>query len=69
MPVDKYGKLWDYVAAQDRDVLELTFDRIGEVSGAPLDHSFLNAKKNLVPYGFEVERIFMKQKLVRFKKR
>ncbi len=68
-PMDKYGKLWEYVSSQNQDTLELTFDEIGEISGAPLDHSFLNSKKNLLPYGFEVEHIFMKKNLVRFKRK
>ncbi len=67
--MDKYGKLWEYVSDHDQDALELTFDEIGEISGVPLDHSFLNCKENLLPYGFEVERIFMKKKLVRFRRK
>ncbi len=67
--MDKYDKLWEYVAGQGEDALELTFDQIGEISGTPLDHSFLSCKKNLLPHGFEVERIFMKKQLVRFRRR
>lgn len=66
--VDKYSKLWEYVSSQNKDALELTFDQIGEISGVPIDHSFLSYKKNLLPYGFEVDHVFMKKELVRFKR-
>lgn len=65
--MDKYSKLWEYVSSQGKDGLELTFDQIAEISGVPLDHSFLSHKKNLLSYGFEVDHIFMKKKLVRFR--
>ena len=38
----KYDKLWDYVAAQEGESLDLSFDEIGDIAGVPLDHSFLN---------------------------
>ena len=66
--MDKYSKLWEYISSQGKDSLELNFDQIAEISGVPLGHSFLNYKKNLLPYGFEVEHVFMKKKLVRFRK-
>lgn len=67
--MDKYSKLWEYISDQGKDSLELTFDQIGQISGVPLDHSFLSYKKNLLSYGFEVEHIFMKKKLVRFRRK
>ena len=49
--MSKYDKLWDYVAAQPGDALDLSFDEIGEIAGVALDHSFLNFKKELLPLG------------------
>lgn len=66
--MSKYDKLWDYVAAQDGDSLVLTFDEIGEIAGVPLDHSFLNYKKELVPHGWEVGKISLKKQIVNFKR-
>ncbi len=66
--MSKYDKLWDYVAQSDKDTLELTFDAIEHIAGVPLDHSFLNYKKELLPFGYEVDHISMKKKFVRFKK-
>lgn len=58
----KYDKLWKYVENQEGDELTLTFDEIGTIAGIPLDHSFLNYKKELVPHGWEVGKVSMKQK-------
>ena len=59
--MSKYDKLWEYVEKQEGDELVLTFDEIGTIAGVPLDHSFLNYKKELVPHGWEVGKISMKQ--------
>ena len=55
--MSKYDKLWDYVAAQPGDALDLSFDEIGEIAGVALDHSFLNFKKELLPLGWQVGKI------------
>ena len=64
--MSKYDKLWDWVAAQPGEELTLTFDEVGEHAGVPLDHSFLNYKKELVCRGWEVGKISMKHKTVQF---
>ncbi len=64
--MSKYDKLWDGVAAQPGDELTLTFDEVGEHAGVPLDDSFLNYKKELVPRGLEVGKISMKHQTVQF---
>ena len=66
--MSKYDKLWEYVEEQEGDELVLTFDEIGAIAGVPLDHSFLNSKKELLPHGWEVGKISMKQQTVRFKR-
>ena len=48
--------------------LTLTFDQIQHILGFPIDHSFLNNKKELITYGYEVTKISMKQKMVIFNK-
>ena len=64
--MSKYGKLWEYVEEQEGDELTLTFDEIGAIAGVPLDHSFLNYKKELLSHGWEVGKISMKLQTVRF---
>ena len=66
--MSKYDKLWDYVAAQEGESLDLSFDQIGEIAGVPLDHSFLNYKKELLSRGWQVGKISMKKQNVHFER-
>ena len=66
--MSKYDKLWDYVAAQPDDGLDLSFDEIGEIAGVARDHSFLNFKKELLPLGWQVGKISMKNQIVHFER-
>ncbi len=67
--MSKYLKLWERVAAENREELLLSFEEIEKLLGFPIDHSFLSFKKELLPLGFEVKKISMKEKTVRFIKR
>ena len=49
--VSKYKALWDYVQSRTEIAFQMTFDEIGIAAGVPLDHSFLNAKKELEAFG------------------
>ena len=66
--MSKYDKLWDYVAEQPEESLDLSFEEIGDIAGVPLDHSFLNYKKELLPRGWQVGKISMKKQIVRFER-
>lgn len=44
----------------------LTFDRIEEILGISIDHSFLTYKKELSKYGWQVNKISMKNRTVSF---
>ncbi len=63
--MSKYKPLWDYVKMQDADFV-LTFDRIEEILGISIDHSFLTYKKELSKYGWQVNKISMKNRTVSF---
>lgn len=63
--MSKYKPLWDYVKKQDTDFV-LTFDRIEEILGFSIDHSFLTYKKELSEYGWQVGKISMKNRTVSF---
>ncbi len=67
--MSKYQKLWEYVKAENKNKLTLPFEKIEEVLGFPIDHSFLTFKKELLAFGFEVSKISMKDKTVKFIKR
>ena len=54
--MSKYDQLWQYIASNENGSFELTFEQIGKIAGVPLDHSFLRYKKELLDYGFRVEK-------------
>lgn len=62
--MSKYDALWEYV--KNNAALELTFDDVRQICGFPIDHSFLNCKKELEAYGYRVEKISMKNQTVKF---
>lgn len=64
--MSKYDALWAHIQNCGQLQLTLTFDEIGRIAGTPLDHSFLKYKKELLPYGYEVQKISMKAQSVRF---
>ena len=49
--MSKYSALWDYVRFQSAPLLTLSFDEIQPIAGIPIDHSFLQYKKELTAYG------------------
>ena len=66
--VSKYDALWRHVQNDGRNELTLTFDEIEAIAGVPLDHSFLNFKKELLEYGYCVGKISLKAQTVVFHK-
>ncbi|MCQ2448201.1 MAG: hypothetical protein MJ073_04740 [Oscillibacter sp.] len=66
--MSKYDPLWDYVHSSGSSSLLLTFSEVQRILGFPIDHSFLTFKKELLPYGYTVEKISMKAKTVSFSK-
>lgn len=64
--MSKYNALWDYVRSQSAPLLTLSFDEIQQIAGIPIDHSFLQYKKELTAYGWQVQKISMKRKTVCF---
>ena len=66
--MSKYQKLWEYVEEQGETSLMLSFTQIETVLGFAIDHSFLNYKKELTDYGYQVKKISLKEKNVLFEK-
>lgn len=60
--MSKYDNLWKYAKDRNVDTFKLTFDEIEKVAGLPIDHSFLNYKKELLEYGYSVGKISLKEK-------
>ena len=66
--MNKYESLWKWIQENGTDSFKLTFDEIEKIAGLPIDHSFLNNKKELLNYGYKVEKISLKGKTVDFEK-
>ncbi len=66
--MSKYDPLWDYLKENHKDCYQLSYDEFEHILGFFMDHSFLNYKKELKEYGYEVVKISMKEKNVNFKK-
>lgn len=66
--MSKYTCLWEYVLKNGSPSLQLTFDEIASIAKVPMDHSFLQYKKELTVYGYAVKKISMKNQTVIFVK-
>jgi len=66
--MSKYNSLWEYIKRNGSPSLKLTFDEIEDIAGVPIDHSFLNVKKELMEYGYQVGKISLKEKTIVFNK-
>ena len=66
--MSKYNVLWEYVQKNGNSSFKLSFNEIKEIVGIEIDHSFLNYKKELIQYGYQVGKISLKEKTVIFNK-
>ena len=66
--MSKYEQLWSYVGAQSAASFRLTFEEIRQIAGIEIDHSFLNYKKELAAFGYQVGKISLKAQTVEFRK-
>lgn len=66
--MSKYIALWKYIKKHRRQSISLSFDDIKKITGIEIDHSFLTFKKELLQYGYKVDKISLKEKTVLFKK-
>ena len=62
--MSKYVPLWEYIKTNAPE--ELSFDEVRQICGFTIDHSFLNCKKELKAYGYQVGKISMKNHTVKF---
>ena len=66
--MSKYNALWTHIKKNDKQSLKLSFEEIKDIAKIAIDHSFLNYKKELLQYGYKVEKISLKDKTVLFQK-
>lgn len=58
--MSKYKVLWEYIRENDKDEYKLSYESLENILGFKLDHSFLTYKKELLDYGYKVDKISMK---------
>lgn len=66
--MSKYNALWEYVRKDGSPSLKFSFAEINDIVGIEIDHSFLNYKKELTQYGYQVGKISLKEHTVNFNK-
>lgn len=66
--MSKYYALWVWIKEKGTDSFKLTFTEIQQIAGLSIEHSFLKYKKELMDYGYQVEKISMKEQTVVFQK-
>lgn len=66
--MSKYDDLWEYVQKNGSQSQVFTFQEIQNITGIPMDHSFLKYKKELIAYGYQVKKISIKEQTVLFYK-
>ena len=70
--MSRYKDLWIYIdlifKRTNKEKIELSFNQIKDATGFDIDHSFLTYKKELLDYGYEVEKIKLKDKIIIFLK-
>ena len=64
--MSKFNNLWKKIGQDGRILFTLSFAEIESMAGLPIDHSFLNAKKELLVYGYQVKKISLKEQTVTF---
>ena len=63
-----YQPLWEWLARRNEETVTLTFSEIAGIAGVPMNHSFLNEKKEWTAYGWGVDKISLKAETVTFEK-
>lgn len=66
--MSKYDSLWNYIQSKECESFKMSFAEIEKIAGLPIDHSFLNYKKELQVYGWKVGKISLKEQSVVFEK-
>ena len=66
--MSKYEPLWEYLLANNKDYYVLSYEDIRNILGFDIDHSFLTYKKELITFGYQVEKISMNERTVKIKR-
>ena len=66
--MSKYSELWKTFDNKTEKEILMTFSEIEKIIGFSIDHSFLKYKGELSSYGYSVERVYLKEKKIKFTK-
>ena len=69
--MSKYESLWKYIKENNKDEYKLSFEEVKRIVGFKFDHAFLTYKKELLNYGYEFNKLSLKEewvKIVKIKK-
>jgi hypothetical protein len=66
--LSKYEPLWKALEENGNHLIRLSFKEIEVILGFEIDHSFLNYKKEAAQFGYQVDKISLKEKYVIFHK-
>lgn len=70
--MSKYKDLWIYIdlifKQTNKEKIELSFNQIKYATNFEIDHSFLTYKKELLDYGYKIEKTKLKDKKIIFEK-
>lgn len=61
--------LWQYIKDRNEDEIVITYDEVKNILGFEIDHSFLKYKSELNDYGFFVDKISIKDKQIKVKRK
>lgn len=64
--MSKYDPVWKYLQNDKNNLIILSFEKIKNILGFKIDHSFLNYKKESETYGYKVNKISLKEKKIEF---
>ena len=66
--MNKYNAFGKWISDNGEEFVKLTFGQIEEITGIPIDHSFLKYKKELTEHGYRIGKNSMKNETVTFEK-
>lgn len=64
--MSKYEPLWKFLKDNNKEKYILSYEEIKNVIGFEIDHSFLTYKREAKEYGYEVQKISIREKTVIF---
>ena len=66
--MSKYNRLWENIRKNGESRNSLSFSEVNDILDFEIDHSFLNYKKELKNYGYEITKISLMDKKIFYKK-